>query len=131
MKLTTLKFVENKIISGKADKYINVHVDAAAVIKSWKSSVFSFEWLTPNGTVKPLEALNDGERAKREAVEQDIDQGKNLETPILGIGLMENVEIGAGRALFLTLFDKGEKTIPVHIPKSNEKDFAKFIKAKS
>ncbi len=131
MTLTNLKFVENKIISGKAERYLNVHVDAAAVIKSWKESVFSFEWLAPNGAVKPIEALNDAEREKRQRVEEDIAAGQTLETPILGIGLMENIEIGAGRAIFLTLFDKGEKTIPVHIPKSNEKDFAKFIASKA
>lgn len=124
-----LKFVNNKIIQGKEDKYLNVHVSAADVLKSWKDSVFSFEWLKADGSVKPLEALNESEKAKRECVEHDLSDGNALETPILGIGLMENIEIGAGRAVFLTLCDKGAQTIPVHIPKSNESDFAKFIAA--
>jgi hypothetical protein len=123
------KFMDNTIIQGKEDKYLNVHVDASAVLKSWKDSVFSFEWLKADGAVKPLEALNESEKTKRQEVENDLSAGKTLQTPILGIGLMENVEIGAGRAIFLTLCDKGAKTIPVHIPKSNEADFAKFITA--
>lgn len=127
MPISDLKFVDNKIIKGKEDKYLNVHVKADAILKSWKDSVFSFEWLKPDGSVKPIEALNDSEKSKRQLVEEDLKGGKKLETPILGIGLMENVEIGAGKAIFLTLFDKGVETIPVHIPKSNEADFSKFI----
>lgn len=126
---SNLKFINNKIIKGKEDKYLNVHVSAEAVLKSWRDSVFSFEWLKPDGGVKPIEALNDSEKEKRQQVEQTLSGGEAIETPILGIGLMENIEIGAGRAIFLTLYDKGEETIPVHIPKSNEADFAKFITA--
>jgi hypothetical protein len=40
--------------------------------------------------------------------------------------MMENIEIGCGRAEFLTLAAHGLKTMPVHIPKSNESDFKPF-----
>lgn len=131
MAIQSLTFIDNKIIDGKKDKYINVHVNAEKVLKSWKSSVFSFEWLKPDGTIKPIEALADSEKAKRVDVEAALKKGEAVETPILGIGLMENVEIGVGKAVFLTLCDKGETTIPVHIPKSNEADFSKYITAKA
>ncbi len=122
-----ITYVDNKIIKGKEDKYLNVYVNAHDVLKSWKDSVYSFEWLNPNGGIKPIETLAQSEQEKRKTIETDLHSKKSLETPILGIGLMENIEIGSGRAVFLTLCDKGEATIRVHIPKSNEADFSKFI----
>jgi hypothetical protein len=40
---------------------------------------------------------------------------------------MENVEIGAGRAVFLTLAALGAKKLPVHIPKTHEDEFSPFL----
>ena len=42
------------------------------------------------------------------------------------IGMMDNVEIGVGRAELLTLAAAGIETMPVHIPKSSESDFKPF-----
>lgn len=42
---------------------------------------------------------------------------------------MDNVEIGAGRDVFLTLASMGLNEIEVHIPQSNKADFKKFIAA--
>jgi hypothetical protein len=122
-----ITYIDNKIIKDKEDKYLNVYVCAHDVLKSWKESIYSFEWLKPDGGIKPIETLPESEQEKRKIIEDNLQSSKALETPILGIGLMENVEIGSGRAVFLTLCDTGEKSIRVHIPKSNEVDFTKFI----
>jgi hypothetical protein len=125
-----ITYIDNKIIKDKEDKYLNVYVSASDVLKSWKESIYSFEWLKPDGGIKPIETLPDNEQEKRKIIEGDLQSNKALETPILGIGLMENIEIGSGRAVFLTLCDTGEQSIRVHIPKSNEVDFTKFITSK-
>lgn len=127
MTLENLVFVDNPVAGGSAGRYDSVTVDAAKILKSWKLSLFSYEWLLPDGRVKEIGELPEKEQPKRAAVEDLIKNGKPLEKPVLGIGLMENVEIGAGRAVFLTLAAKGVKSIPVHIPKSNAGEFAKFL----
>jgi hypothetical protein len=106
--------------------YIAVTVDVARVLKSWRESLFSFEWLTPEGDIKSLENLPAHEQPKRQAVEEKLRAGQPLEKPVLGIGIMDNVEIGSGRAEFLTLAAKGVTKIPVHIPKSCESDFKAY-----
>ena len=78
------------------------------------------------GRIKTANELSDSERPRREAVETALAQGQPLDKPSLGIGMMDNVEIGSGRAVFLTLVAHGAKTIPVHIPRGNEADFKKF-----
>ena len=57
---------ENKS-SGSAQKdLVRIQVSADKVIKSWKSSLFSFEWLDPSGQIRPLEDLPLREKEKRQ-----------------------------------------------------------------
>lgn len=121
------EFVANPVVKSRRDHYLDVTVDAAKILKSWQSSLYSFEWMLPDGRIKTRGELPAGEQVKRDEAEEKIGSGKPLDKPILGIGLLENVEIGSGRALFLTLAASGVKEIPVHIPKSNEEEFASFI----
>ena len=92
-----------------------------------ESSLYSFEWLEPDGTIKSPEALSAAEQDKRVDVETCIEKGVSMETPILGIGMLDNVEIGSGRATFLTLAAMGRKTMPVHVPTSSVDDFKKYL----
>ena len=50
-----------------------------------------------------------------------------LEYAVLGLGLNDNVEIGAGRAVFLTLVAEGYRRLPVYIPKSCLEDFKSYL----
>lgn len=109
------------------DKYVTLTVDARAVLDSWKSSLFSFEWLDAAGGIRTPDDMPMREREKRLEVERSLKSGQKLERPILGIGIMDNVEIGSGRAVFLTLAAMGHTTIPVAVPKSCAKDFKPFI----
>lgn len=128
MTATTISpvFVNNLVALGRPGHYVEITVDTAKIMKSWRESLFSFEWLLPDGRIKSAGELSETERPRREAVETALTAARPLEKPVLGIGMMDNVEIGSGRATFLTLVAHGAKTIPVHIPASNEADFKKF-----
>lgn len=120
-------FTNNKATETRPDYYLDVTVDVPTVLKSWQQSLFSHEWLSPEGRIKDLKELPASEQPKRETVELAIAQGRDISKPVLGIGLLDNIEIGSGKAEFLTLAALGHKKIPVHIPKSNESDFKDFI----
>lgn len=124
----SLKQITNPAIANRADKYDSVTVDTAKVLKSYRKSLFSYEWLTSEGTIKTLDELSDSEHAKRQEIEDFIAHGKPVPMPVLGIGVLNNVEIGIGRAAFLTLAAHGVDTISVHIPKSNAKEFRSFLR---
>ena len=64
-----------------------------------------------------------------EEVEAALKSGRPIERPVLGIGIMDNVEIGAGKAVFLTLAAAGHKQIEVHIPSGNRDEFSPFTKS--
>lgn len=123
----TIEFIDNKAAQARPDQYICITVDAQAALKSWKNSIYSFEWLNEDGTIKSFEQLSASEADKRRAVEDTLSKKGMLEKPVLGIGIQDNIEIGSGRATLLTLIDKGVETIEVHIPKSCESDFKAFL----
>src|SRR5687768_17001951 len=106
--LPDLHFVDNPVALG--ERYVTIDIDVGAVLESWRSSLFSYEWILPDGRIRALQELSPAEQPKRMAVEERLEQREPLEKPILGIGLLENVEIGSGKALFLTLAARGCKT---------------------
>jgi len=122
-----LILTDNPSIKGREDRYVRVRVEAAKTIKSWRSSLFSFEWLTPDGAIRGLDDLPLHERDKRLKVEKALQAGQSLACPVLGIGLLDNIEIGAGRDVFLTLAAAGHTAIEVHIPVSSKKEFQDFV----
>ena len=48
----TLNLIDNPSLKGREDKYRTLEVNLDEIIKSWKISLFSFEWLTPEGQIR-------------------------------------------------------------------------------
>ena len=126
MSFKDLNLIDNQAINGREEKFDTIEVDTKAIIDSWKISLFSFEWLTPDGKIRKPEQLPEAEREKYNIILNKYNNGEALERPILGIGVMNNIEIGSKRDIFLTLAANGAKTISVHIPWSNRNDFTPF-----
>ena len=122
-----ISFIDSPVVAGNPDKYTEITVSTAKTLKSWRESLYSFEWVLPDGRIKSADELKDSEKEKRLAVESLIADNLSVEKPVLGIGLLENVEIGSGRAVFLTLADYGLQIIPVHVPTSNIEEFEAFL----
>lgn len=110
----------------QSGRFVAMRVDAAKIVASWRLSLFAHEWLTADGSIKDATALPDVERRKREKVEAALASGQPLDRPVLGIGIYDNVEIGAGRAVFLTLMDLGFTDIEVMVPIADYDSFAAY-----
>jgi len=102
---------------------MDVLLDVEAVLKSWQFSVFSFEWINKDASPKDISELKQSDQDKRQDIENALSKNAAIDKPVLGIGIQDNVEIGSGKAVLCTLAALGIKTIPAHIPKSNESDF--------
>lgn len=122
-----LNLVDNPSLKGREDKYDTIEVNLDAVLKSWKISLFSFEWLTPDGDIRTPEQLPEKEREKYEHALSLYHSGQAMERPILGIGIMDNIEIGSRRDVLLTLITQNIQTLSVHVPKSNKQDFTPYL----
>jgi len=119
-----LTFIDNTIITAKPEKYKTISVSSKKVLSSWKNSLFSFEWLLPDGSIRQPTEMQDTIQSQFETIQKKIDENQPLKRPILGVGLMDNVEIGSGKDILLTLAARNHKTIEVHILK-NDEDFFK------
>lgn len=125
--IQNVNFVDNKAALARPEQFISIEINVGAVLQSWRLSVFSYEWLERDGSIKGISALSPSEAEKRAMVEQALKGREPLEKPLLGIGIQDNVEIGSGKAVLLTLADLGLQTMPVHIPTSNKSDFKAFL----
>lgn len=122
------RFTDNPAVKDRDAKFIKLEVKVGPVIASWRDSIFAHEWLDSEGHIKKPSEMVEKIKLRRQDIESQIAAGMPLERPVLGIGIMDNIEIGSGKDLFLCLAAMGLQTIPVHIPKSNEKDFKMFIR---
>ena len=122
-----ITFVDNQAIKDSSDRYESVQVDVQKVLESWRASLFAFEWILPDGRIRDISELSPEEKAKWDVVEECLERAEPLEKPVLGIGLLDNVEIGIGRHIFLAAVIYGLSDIPVHIPKSHKEDFEPFL----
>lgn len=127
LKMENIQFIDHTVAQGKPDNYVTVDVDIESVLKSWKSSLFSFEWMHNDGRLRTLDELPLAQRQKRLDTQQAIENGMPLVKPVLGIGMLGSVEIGSGKAVFLTLAAAGYKAIPVHITLADKADFAAYL----
>lgn len=129
MEKSTPEFIDNRAILGREDKFTTVSVAVMAILASWKDSLFAHEWLTKEGRPKSIDQLSDAARAKRAQTDELLAKGSPLERPVLGLGIMDNLEIGAGKDVLMTLAAHNIDQASVHIPKSHIDDFKIFIRS--
>lgn len=122
------RFQDNPALKGREEKFVTLEIKVVPVLASWQESIFAHEWLTPHGQIKKMSEMADKVQLRRAEIEKIIAGQGPLDRPVLGIGILDNVEIGSGKDLFLSLAALGMATIPVHIPRSHEQDFRMFIR---
>ncbi len=127
-RIVTASFIDNPAIKGREDKFLCLNVSIASVIDSWKDSLFAHEWVKPDGSLKKPNELNEANRLKRLEIETALHEGRPLFKPVLGLGMMDNVEIGSGKDVLMTLASLAQDSLPVHIPKSHADDFKLFLR---
>ena len=122
----SIQMIDNSSIQGREDKYQTITIDSDKALKSWQLSLFSFEWLNKDGSIKDREILAEREQEKYDIIKKKINNNEALERPILGLGLHDNIEIGSKREVFLVLTKQGMASISVHVPKSLGKEFKDY-----
>ena len=120
------RFKDNPALKGREDKFTTIDAKVPVVLASWRESLFAHEWLDADGHIKKPSELSEKIGQKYSDITIALDGKQDLVRPVLGIGITDTIEIGAGRDLFLTLAARGIGVISVHIPKSHMKDFKIF-----
>ena len=126
-----ITFKNAAMIAMRPDGFVEIEVDTQKVLNNWKESAFAHDWMDFDKGPKPMSDLKDSALEKSQAVLIKLKKNEAISKPILGIGMHGGVEIGSGRAAFVTLSALGATSLPVFIPASNEKFFKKFKTSKT
>ena len=122
----SILFIDNPIVAAKPDAYQIIAVNTQKTLQSWKQSLFSFEWLNPDGTIRAENEMPETVQAAYQEIQKNIKTGGALKRPVLGVGLMDNVEIGSAKDVFLTLAASHVPSIDVHISIKDQDFFRKY-----
>lgn len=121
------QFADHPSLKGREEKFTVAVANVQAVMESWKSSLFSHEWLDNRGELKPEAQMSTKVRDKRMEIEAFLNSSEVIPRPVLGLGILDNVEIGAGKEIFLLLAGKGFSQIEVHVPATQIKELQGFL----
>lgn len=124
--LPPVKFISHPSLAGEEGQFTSITVSISSILRSYRRSLFAHEWLTPEGRVKDPQDLSALHQSQYQAVIASLEKGQALPQPVLGIGLLECVEIGAGRDVFMVLAALGYGSMPVHVPRDMAGEFASF-----
>lgn len=127
METATPRFIDHPSVSANPAAYGNATLDIAKALPSWKQSLIAYKWLNSEGQPKKPDDLADEQRAQRDDILRILAKGDALPTPIVGLGMFDNVEVGSGAGIIATLADMGVKLIPVHLRRAQEKGLKKFL----
>lgn len=122
-------FINHEVVNASPDDYVEIMVAPSRLLDAWAQSMFACEMLSKNGDIKPVEEMHEDIREKFLTVKKVIEQGGSVTKPVIGIGLMDNIEIGIGREISVALYAGGVAEMPVHVRKAQAKDVQKLLQA--
>ncbi len=121
-------FVDHPNVSGgNKDAYIDAVLDLDKALPSWRQSLLAYNWLTSDGHAKPVETLGAAQKEKYDEAVALLSAQQSLPKPIIGIGMIDNVEVGSGAAIIVLMAHQGFTQIPVHVRAAMSKKLMKFM----
>jgi hypothetical protein len=122
------QFYDHEVVQRTPDDYNEITVSPEHILKCWQESMFACEVLNKQGDIKPQSEMNpDLLKRYLDCIEM-IKRGEDTPKPILGYGIMDNIEIGVGREIILAAQTLGLDEIPVNIRKAQADDIVKILK---
>ena len=119
------KWVSCKGAQGNPDKYVAMQLDLQKTIESWAMSIVAHEWLK-SGIFKPHTDLQDHLQEEWATMLESVKNTKTFVRPILGIGVLDNVEVGTNRAVLSVADHLDLASIEVMVPKPMADLFEEF-----
>jgi hypothetical protein len=122
-----IDFCSHPSVAEDLASFETLDLPVAGILMAWRPSLFSHEWLGRDGNPKTIDELGPLQREQRTVIEQKISKGGALPQPVIGVGVLECLEIGAGRDVLLTLAALGVENVLVHAPASMIKEIHKLL----
>ena len=122
------EFYDHEVVQRAPEDYVESHHTPQDILKAWATSIFAHEILTDGGEIKPQKAMQEATLEKFIAATDAFKKGESQPKPIIGVGIMDNIEIGIGREIIAAAKDFGIDTLPVHMRKAQAAEIEKMLK---
>lgn len=124
-KTQNFKWVSCQSAQDNPNKYEILTLDLTKMIDSWAMSIVAHEWLT-NGSFRPVSDLKKHLQEEWGVALSKIEETQTIERPILGLGILDNIEVGTNRAILSIADHLNLNTIEVLVPKNMTSMFDTF-----
>ncbi len=122
------QFYDHEVVQKSPDDYVEITLSPTIILNAWSTSMFAHELLNKDGSVKSQNDLKDATLQKFIDANETIKRGENLPKPIIGVGIMDGVEIGIGREIIAAAAKCNIAQIPVCIRKAQADDVKAMLK---
>jgi|GEM_PF-3608030 len=114
------EFHDHNMVAQSPKDYDKKMLSPHKILHLWSSSMFSYELLDKNKQVKAVEDMKPDTQQKYKQVIDAIQSSQSIEIPIIGIGMIDGIEIGLGRESIAACDVLGIDTIPVYVRQSQK-----------
>ena len=109
------RFYDHEVVRKSPKDYVEIITSPKAILRAWSLSLFAHELLGKDGQVKDKHDIKDETLKRFVMAEESIKRGEDIAKPVIGIGIMDGIEIGIGREIVAVAQVMGVKEIPVHV----------------
>ena len=127
MSIPSITFYDHEVVQKAPNDYIEIILSPQKILSAWAISLFAHELLNPDGTIKPQKAMNANTLHKFIEISDDMKRGEIIPKPVIGIGIMDNLEIGIGREIIVLAAQNNIQKIPVHVRKAQSREIEKLL----
>lgn len=122
------QFYDHEVVQKTPQEYCEMTISPEKILDRWQSSMFACEILDKVGKIKPQNEMAPETLKKYLDAIEMIKRGEDIPKPVLGIGLMDNIEIGIGREIVAAAANLNLSNIPLHIRNAQAEDIQKALK---
>lgn len=125
--MTEPAFYDHEVVRRSPADYVEMRLSPSALLKAWSLSMFAHEMLANDGTVKPVDCMNTETLEKLLYAQDAMKKGEAVAKPIIGVGIMDNIEIGIGREIVVAAQTMNIPEIPVHARQAQAREITKLM----
>ena len=127
--MSAAAFTNHEVVNKSPSDYVEIIVSLAVLVKAWSHSAFAYEMLESGGSIKPDTKMGHDILERYLRAQNALKNGDAVTKPVIGIGIMDNVEIGIGREIAVAAYAIGLDNMPVHVRVQQSKEIEKLLKA--
>lgn len=120
------EFYDHEVVQKTPDDYTEMTIAPQKLLDAWSSSLFAHE-LLKNGAVKSSNDMKNDTLEKFIDADEKFKRNEPLPKPVIGIGIMDGIEIGIGREIIAAARVNDVDVINVCVRNAQLKDVNKLL----